>query len=164
MTASIYLIKALENYPYYMEECLESLNYALAYEENNAIALCLMGRIQNDYFGDTTLAIDYFESALASNLAYPETYSHYIQLLIQIERLETAEKLIVFAEKNIPHQKGKWMYFEALVLERKLKFKKAIKKIDQSIQFLYLDSDLDLVATAKSRIEKKKQHEQINKK
>ena len=52
MTANIYLVKALDYYPYNLEEALESLNYAMAYEENNPIALCLMGRVHLEVFKD----------------------------------------------------------------------------------------------------------------
>ena len=40
-----YLFQALDNYPYSLEETVESLDYALSYDEKNTVALCLYGRL-----------------------------------------------------------------------------------------------------------------------
>ena len=40
-----YVFKALENYPYDLEEVMEALNYALSYDDKNTMALTLMGRV-----------------------------------------------------------------------------------------------------------------------
>lgn len=157
MITSTYLIKAIENYSFDLEQCYESLNYALSYEEENPIALCLMGRLQDEYFGNPVSAIDYFDRALASDLSYVETYYYYIDLLIRIENLDKADRLIEFAHKRVSYQKVKWMVYEALVLERRLKFKKAKKKLSEAKQFCYESSDMSWIDGIVSRIEKKHQ-------
>ena len=43
-----YLFQALDNYPYSLEETIESLDYALSYDSKNTTALCLYGRIQTE--------------------------------------------------------------------------------------------------------------------
>lgn len=68
MNTSTYLIKAIENYSFDLEQCYESLNYALSYEEDNPIALCLMGRLQDEYFGNPTLAILLWQSNILIEL------------------------------------------------------------------------------------------------
>ena len=88
MTTELYTIKALDNYPFDMEACMEALNYALAYDQSNAVAVCLMGRVQWEYFGNAEAAIGYYEQALGADYAYAETYHHYIKLLIHLNRLE----------------------------------------------------------------------------
>ncbi|MBP6238275.1 MAG: hypothetical protein KA270_13100 [Saprospiraceae bacterium] len=40
-----YLVKALDAYPYNLEEAIESLDYALSGDNNNAATLCLYGRV-----------------------------------------------------------------------------------------------------------------------
>jgi hypothetical protein len=40
-----YIFKALDNYPYYLDEVMESLNYALSYDNKNTMALTLMGKV-----------------------------------------------------------------------------------------------------------------------
>lgn len=43
VTTDKYIFQALDAYPYNLEETVESLNYALSYDDKNAVALCLMG-------------------------------------------------------------------------------------------------------------------------
>ena len=155
MTATLYLVKALENYPYCMEDCIESLNYALSYDENNAIALCLMGRIQMDLFGNTESAIDYFEQALASDLNYTETYQHYMQLLIENEQLEKAKKLLEFSKGKIAHRKAQLLIFEARILEREHKWKKALRVLEKAVENAYSENVLEEIDQLKKRIERK---------
>ena len=40
-----YLVKAIDAYPYNLEEAIESLDYALSGDNNNAATLCLYGRV-----------------------------------------------------------------------------------------------------------------------
>lgn len=40
-----YLFQAMDNYPYCLEETIESLDYALSYDDKNVTALCLYARI-----------------------------------------------------------------------------------------------------------------------
>lgn len=157
MNTSTYLIKAIENYSFDLEQCYESLNYALSYEEDNPIALCLMGRLQDEYFGNPTLAIEYFDRALGSDLSYVETYYYYIDLLIRIEKLDKAARLIDYASTHVPYQKVKWLVYDALVLERRLKFKKAQKKLNDAKHVCYESSDMNWIESILSRIEKKNQ-------
>ena len=45
-----YIFKALENYPYDLEEVMEALNYALSADDKNTMALTLMGRMYAENF------------------------------------------------------------------------------------------------------------------
>jgi uncharacterized protein YfaS (alpha-2-macroglobulin family) len=45
-TIDKYLFQALDNYPYSLQETVESLDYALSYDEKNTTALCLYARIE----------------------------------------------------------------------------------------------------------------------
>lgn len=155
MTTVNYLVKALESYPYYMEECIESLNYALSYDAENAIALCLMGRIQADVFGNVPSAIDYFENALASDMSYAETYRHYMNVLIENEQLEKARAFLVFSQKRIAHQKARLLVFEARILEREHKWKKALKVLETALENAYSEEVIEEIDQLKRRIERK---------
>lgn len=157
MTATHYLVKALDYYPYNMEECMEALNYALSYDENNAVALCLMGRIQEEIFGNTALAIDYFEGALASDLGYAETYRHYMNVLIDHEQLDKAKAFLRFTKKNHPHLKAALLLSEARILEREHQWKKALKVLSKAIENAYSSDMMDEIETIKSRVELKMQ-------
>jgi len=92
-----YLYKAIDAYPYCIEETMEALNYALSYNNKDVLALCLMGRVYSEQFQDYTLAKQYFEEALSEGIDTPQIYSYYVQALIWNGDFKEAEKLIGFA-------------------------------------------------------------------
>jgi tetratricopeptide (TPR) repeat protein len=157
MTANIYLVKALDYYPYNLEEALESLNYAMAYEENNPIALCLMGRVQLEIFKDYKLANTYFREALAASIDYLETYTYFLDCLLIQEEFEEMEKLVAFAQKRKGVDRGLLFYYEALRLEKQLKFKKAQKAIKEAMLLAQTGSFMSDLEEMKKRVEKKSQ-------
>lgn len=155
MTANIYLVKALDYYPYNLEEALESLNYAMAYEENNPIALCLMGRVNLEIFKDYPLANSYFREAIAANIDYLETYTYFLDCLLIQEEFEEMEKLLVFARKRKGIDRGLLFYHEALLFEKQLKFKKAQKAIKEAMLLAQTGSFMSDLEDMKKRIERK---------
>ncbi len=156
MTTNTYTIKALESYRYDKEECLEALGYALAYDENNSVALCLMGRIQMEMFANYELARNYFENALAADAGYSETYRHYLHLLIYRNELETARTFLKFASTRITHRQADLFIGEAKILEREFKFKKALKTLDKALKNAYSEDTLFEIDEMISRIQRKK--------
>lgn len=52
MKSNKYVLKALDAYPYNLEEASESLEYALSYDSEDTTALCLMGRMHGEIFND----------------------------------------------------------------------------------------------------------------
>ena len=155
MTTNSYLVKALDAYPYNLEEALESLNYAMAYEENNPIALCLMGRVNLEIFKDYTLADSYFREAIAANVDYLETYTYLLDCLLIREEFEEMIKLLAFARKRKGIDRGLLFYYEALLFEKQLKFKKAQKLLKQAMLLAQTGSFMSDLEEMKKRIEKK---------
>ncbi|WP_445455177.1 tetratricopeptide repeat protein [Flavobacterium sp. HNIBRBA15423] len=92
-----YLFQAMDNYPYCLEETIESLDYALSYDDKNTTALCLYARIQAEQLLNYEEAKNYFQQALGININAIEVYPYYIQTLLSNEDFEEAEKLIHFA-------------------------------------------------------------------
>ncbi len=156
MTTNSYTIKALECYRYDKEECLEALGYALAYDENNAVALCLMGRIQMEMFENFELATNYFENALAADVTYAETYKHYLDLLITQGNLTKAKAFLKFASSRITYKQADLFIGEARIMEREFKFKKALKTLDRALKSAYSEITLEEIDEIKSRIERKR--------
>lgn len=155
MITNNYLIKALDYYPYNLEEALESLNYAMAYEENNPIALCLMGRVHLEIFKDYPLANSYFREALAANVDYLETYAYFLDCLLIQEEFEEMTKLLAFARKRKGIDRALLCYYEALLLEKQLKFKKAQKMIKEAMLLAQTTSFMSDLEEMKKRVEKK---------
>ena len=75
-TVDKYLFQALDNYPYNLEDVVESLDYALSYNNKNTMALCLYGRVYAEQLSDYEQAKLYFQEALISNIFAKEVYPH----------------------------------------------------------------------------------------
>ena len=99
-TIDKYIYKALDYYPFNLEETTESLDYALSYDENNPTALTLYGRLLSEQLQNHEEAKVYFEKALAANIQAIEVYLPFIETLIKNEDYEQAQKMIDFALKT----------------------------------------------------------------
>ncbi len=128
-TIDKYVFQALDNYPYSLEETIESLDYAFSYDAKNTMVLCLYGRIQAEQLLNYEEAKNYFQEALAINIHALEVYPFYLQTLILNEDFEEAEKLIDFALTIKGINKATILVNKAILLEVQMEFKKALKEI-----------------------------------
>ncbi len=96
-TLDKHILNAMDNYPYSLTDTIESLEYALSYNDKNTMALSLLGRIYAEQLMDYETAKEYFAEAISYNIYAIEVYPHYIQTLILNEDFAEAEKLIDFA-------------------------------------------------------------------
>jgi len=144
-TIDKYLFQALDNYPYSLEETIESLDYAFSYDAKNTMVLCLYGRIQAEQLLNYEEAKNYFQEALAINIHALEVYPYYLHALILNEDYEEAQKLIDFALTIKGINKSEIFVKKAIFLEAQQEFKKALKEIKNAklttLQFAY-DSDI----------------------
>lgn len=150
-----YVLKAIDAYPYELEETVENLNYALSYESDNAYALYLMGRLQAEQFGDYEKAKEYYAEALANKMDFHKVYQHYILVLIWNEDYEEAQKLIDFAFTVKGLNKGVIHLFQGQLLENLQVYKKAIKVLKKAKLFGYNDGFINYVNSEMSRIKNK---------
>lgn len=154
-TAETYLIKALGNYPWDIEEAMEAVQYGLAYNAEHPALLCLMGRICYEQLHQYNNAIGYFEDALAADLYYPETYYHYIHVLIKLEQLDKTENLIEQA-LTVPGIDKYLIYiFKSTVYEQREEFKKALDMITEARRHCYNKPANDFLDEEVTRINKK---------
>ncbi|MFC6097913.1 hypothetical protein ACFPVY_14750 [Flavobacterium qiangtangense] len=128
-TIDKYVFQALDNYPYSLEETIESLDYAFSYDAKNTMVLCLYGRIQAEQLLNYDEAKNYFQEALAINIHALEVYPFYIQTLILNEDFEEAQKLIDFALTIKGINKAEILVKKAILLEVQMEFKKALVEI-----------------------------------
>lgn len=150
-----YLIKALEAYPYEMEEALEALNYALSYNAKNPVALSLMGRIYADSFNDYEAAKSYFEQALAADIHSLGVYEHYLKVLIWNEDFEEAKTLIEFALTVKGSDKGMLYLKQAIVHECEKNYEMALASLKEAKTNAYNNCFIADLNEAKSRIKSK---------
>lgn len=169
-TIDKYLFQALDNYPYSLEETIESLDYAFSYDDKNTMVLCLYGRIQAEQLLNYEEAKSYFQQALAINIHALEVYPHYLQTLILNEDYEEAQKLIDFALTIKGINKSDIYVKKAILYEAQQEFKKGLKEIKNAklhtLQFSFeynitdvekrIESKIDLLKKKKSKKDSKK--------
>lgn len=135
-----YLFQALDNYPYWLEGTIESLDYALSYDDKNTTALCLYGRIHAEQLQDYEGAKNYFQQAISIDILALEVYPYYIETLLLNEDYEEAIKLIDFALTIKGVKKVEIKLKLVSLLERQLQFKKAAKLL-KKVQLESISSD-----------------------
>lgn len=150
-----YVLKAIDAYPYDLEETVENLNYALSYEANNAYALYLMGRLQAEQFGDYDKAKQFYAEALSNKMDFQKVYPRYILVLIWNEDFEEAQKLIDFAFTIKGLNKADVWLKQGQLLENLQEYKKAIKALKKAKLFSYNDDFTRFINSETSRIKNK---------
>lgn len=154
-TIDKYLFQALDNYPYSLEETIESLDYALSYDDKNTMALCLYGRVQADQLLKYEEAKEYFQRAISININALEVYPFYIQTLILNEDFAEAMKLINFALTIKGINKVEIILKKAMLFESQQNFKKALKAVKKAKQAT-LNSDYSyLIDETEKRLNEK---------
>ncbi len=150
-----YLFKALDAFPYNLEEAIEALHYALSYDAKNTLALCLMGRVYAETLKDYETAKTYFSEALAEDIHVIEVYPHYIDTLLWNEDWDEAQKLIGFALTVKGSDKGLLYLKQAIMWEKRKNYKKALKSIKNSRVYTYNQHFINTLQEEKERIKSK---------
>lgn len=154
-TLDKHLFSALDNYPYNLLETIESLEYALSYNDKNTMALCLMGRIYAEQLMDYETAKEYFSEAISHNIYALEIYPNYIETLILNEDFSEAEKLIEFALTVKGINKIEILLKKVILLEIQKEFAQA-KLILKEIKMLNCNSNYNsIIKEYKERIDSK---------
>jgi len=150
-----YVLKAIDAYPYELEEAVENITYALSYDNNNSYALFMMGRVQAEQLGDYEKAKEYYAESLAHNIDFHKVYAPYILVLIWNEDYIEAQKLIDFAFKVKGINNSEIWVRQGQLWERLKKYNKALKAFKEA-QMLCLDNEfMDCINSEKSRITNK---------
>ena len=155
-----YVLKAIDAYPYDLEETVENLNYALSYEANNAYALYLMGRVQAEQLGDYEKAKYYYAEALASKMDFVKVYPKYILVLLWNEDYREAQKLIDYANTVKAVNQCELLVLQAQLNESLGMYKAALKVFKDAKRLAlnngftsFIDSEINRV---KNKIKPKK--------
>lgn len=158
-----YLFQALDNYPYSLEETIESLDYAMSYDSKNTTALCLYGRIQTEQLQNYEEAKRYFQEALAINIDAVAVYPYYIETLLLNEDYEEANKLIDFALTIKGINKKAILLKKVQLLERQQEIKAALQLMKE-VKLFSFDSETYEVEQLETRLKAKKELLQPKKK
>ncbi|WP_106792727.1 tetratricopeptide repeat protein [Aquimarina sp. Aq78] len=150
-----YLFQALDAYPYNLEEAVESLNYALSYDEKNPIALSLLGQIYAENLKNYEVAKEYYQHALAEDMYALDVYPKYINVLLWNEDYEEAEKLIDFALTVKGTDKAMLYLKKGILFEQKKDYKKAIKCLKLAKENAYNNHFINDIKEEEERIKNK---------
>ncbi len=133
-THNMYLFKAMDSYSYSMEETMESLNYALSYDSNNAEALLLMAQVMAYQLRDYEGARQYFEAAMTQNMEMGKLYPDYIYTLILNEDYPEAQRLLDYATKVKGTDKAAMQWLQGQIFEGLFELKRAKKAYKEAIK------------------------------
>lgn len=150
-----YVFKALENYPYDLEEVMEALNYALSYDDKNTMALTLMGKVHAEKLYKYEEAIGYFKEALAENINAFEVYTPYINVLLWNEDYKETEDFINFGLTVKGSDKALLYLKKAILYEQLKKYKKALVFIKLAKEHTYNSEFMESINEEKKRIKDK---------
>ena len=141
-TVNNYVFKAMEEFDYNIEYAAEALNYALAYDENNTMALTLMGRLYAEKLFDYDTAIEYYKKVLAERINAFEVYNVYVTALLNNEDYKEAEDFMDFAFTIKGVDKAMLYINKAILNERLFKYKEAMKMVKEAVKNNF-DSDFN---------------------
>ncbi|HEX8576441.1 MAG TPA: hypothetical protein VF677_09120 [Flavobacterium sp.] len=156
-TVDKYLFQALDNYPFWLEGTIESLDYALSYDEKNTMALVLYGRLHAEQLFDYETAKFYYQQALSVNIHAVAVYKYYIQGLLLNEDYDEARKLIDFALTIKGINKAEIMLQQVFLLERQREFKTALALLKEVKLLNYSKKMVHEIKEIEKRLKFKKQ-------
>jgi tetratricopeptide (TPR) repeat protein len=122
-----YLFQALDNYPFSLQETVESLDYALSYDAKNTAALCLYARLETEQLQNYEAAKLMYQKALSINIDAVAVYPFYLETLLLNEDYEEASRLIDFALTIKGINRVAILLKKVVLLERQQNIKVALK-------------------------------------
>ncbi len=154
--ADQYYIKAMDDYPYNLNEAMESLHYALSYDENHVRANFLMGRAQYETFANFEEAEYYFNKTIQEDPKLWMAYDWYSHMLIRRKQFSKAEKIIDFASTLKDAEVSSIHYKRGLIAETKEKLKKAEKLFEKAMLSAPNSGYLNFYRDEQKRIKEKR--------
>ncbi|MEO9531791.1 MAG: hypothetical protein ABJG68_13505 [Crocinitomicaceae bacterium] len=153
--ANDYYLKALDYYPYNLQEFLENINYAMSYDEDHADSHCLMARFYMEQLCKFNDANYHFQKALTIDPHHLLTYYSYIIFCIKTKDIDRGLNLIERVRKIKGVVESTMFHREALLFETKEDFKKSKKLIYKAMMSCNCNDDIDFFKTELSRIQNK---------
>ena len=153
--ADIYYLKAVDSYPYDLEEVMESLKYALSYDNDHVGANFLMGKFYAEQLRDYTQAESYYQIALAGDPRSEVVCHEYILLLITMKEYGKAEKLIGYAKSLKGVDLARIYHHEGLILEHHHDYDKAVQSYENALLESYNDEFSNYMDTVIKRVKAK---------
>ncbi len=132
-----YLLKAKDAYDYDMETCVEALNYALSYDEENAEVWLLHGKVMLYYIKDYSSAEESFLQALSVDPTHSETFIEFIWLRINEAKFLNAQQLLYKALQVVKKDFAQLFRLQAVLLEYEESYDEAIESLEIALDKTY---------------------------
>jgi tetratricopeptide (TPR) repeat protein len=132
-----YLLKAKDAYHYDMETCVEALNYAMSYEDENAEVWLLHGKVMLYYIKDYSSAEESFLNALSVDPTHSETFIEFIWLRINEARFLEAQQLLYKALQVVKKDFAQLFRLQAVLLEYEESYAEAIESLEIALEKTY---------------------------
>jgi len=160
-TYEVMYIQARDNYPYNINECIEKLQYVISADNEHVGAHYLMGLIYQEQLEDYKQAKYYFQMTLYLEEQYAPVYSHYAYLLIHLNELEEALRVMELGLKVRGTDVGLLTYLKGLLYEKYEMYSTAMelygeaKKACLNNSFMYaMDEQIKRVKNKKALLKK----------
>jgi len=154
--ADQYYIKALDQYPFSLEEAIENLGYALSHNNEHIGANYLMGKLHREQLNNLPKAEEYYLTALAGNPDDLNVCMDCILLLIILKEYDKARKLIVYTNKIKGVDLAKTYSFQALIYEYLHDYEKALSLYKEARLEAYNDEYMSHLNNEIKRVKMKK--------
>jgi len=156
--ADQYYIKALDQYPFNLEEAIENLNYALSHNNEHIGANYLMGKLHQEQLNNLAKAEEYYLTALASNPDDLNVCMDYILLLIILKEYDKANKLINYTNKVKGVDLARTYAYQALVFEYQHDYEKALSLYKEARLEAYNDEYMTYLNSEIKRVKMKRKY------
>jgi len=139
--ADQYYAKALDEYPYNLEDFVENLTYALSYDADHVGANSLMARFYQEKMRDMAKAEFHYQAALSSDPANSRVCLDFALLYIVNQEFEKADKLLKYAQQLKGTEMAMWFRLKGLYFEYQKDYKRAKKNFKKAI-FEAMDGEI----------------------
>lgn len=157
--ADKYFLKAKDYYPYDLEQVLEALEYGLSADDMHPGLLTLMGKIYHHHLRQFEQARECFETSLYSDALYVDTYYAYAHLLLWLNELPKAAKIVDRALGVPGIDRPKMLYFKAILHEKQGDYQLATGSLREAIRHSltaechkYYEDEIERLLTKDKRI------------
>ena len=151
-----YLIKALDAYPYNMDEVCESLNYALSYDEDCDKAWCLHGKVMANYLKDYASAEESLMRSLSINPQHMEALIELMWLYLGQDRLDELDRCLQEFKKIRGADQALAYRFESILHERNNRLSESIESIKTARTYTYNKAFDDFLVEERNRLKAKR--------
>lgn len=125
-----YYLKALDNYPYDLDETVEALQYGLAINPEHPGLLTLQGKVFANELRSVEMAMQSFQAAIAYEPDYKQAYYELGMLLLRNGKMNRAVRIIQLAFKQFGNDQHEFLYLQAHHAEIEKRYDDAIELLE----------------------------------